>query len=121
MEGSAASGVTLLPLSAHDPAALRALAKLHNDALYAAGDDGPPLVDLAHTLARRRSHHAERMAIVVDSRVVDGVPGFTSYATATYIDIRTLGEQSDQSCPDAPPPMDTGQTDRMGEVSDSSR
>ena len=58
---------------------------------------------------------------VVDSRVVDGVPGFTSYATATYIDIRTLGEQSDQSCPDAPPPMDTGQTDRMVEVSDSSR
>ncbi len=58
---------------------------------------------------------------VVDSRVVDGVPGFTSYATATYIDIRTLGERSDQSCPDMPPPMDTGQTDRMVEVSDSSR
>lgn len=58
---------------------------------------------------------------VVDSRIVDAVPGFTSYATATYVDIRTLGEQSDQSCPDVPPPMDTGQTDRMVEVSDSAR
>ncbi len=53
---------------------------------------------------------------VVDSRIIDGVPGFTSYATATYVDLRTLGPASDASCPEAPPPMDTGQTDRMEPV-----
>ena len=50
---------------------------------------------------------------VVDSRVERGVPGFTSYATATYLDLRTTGPRSDQACPGSPPPMDTGQTDRM--------
>jgi hypothetical protein len=49
---------------------------------------------------------------VVDSRVINGVPGFTSYATATYLDLRTTGASSDTGCPDVPPPMDTGQTDR---------
>jgi hypothetical protein len=49
---------------------------------------------------------------VVDSRVINGVPGFTSYATATYLDVRTTGPSSDSTCPDVPPPMDTGQTDR---------
>lgn len=50
---------------------------------------------------------------VVDSRIDHGVPGFTSYATATYFDLRTTGPRADEACPDAPPPMDTGQTDRM--------
>jgi len=50
---------------------------------------------------------------VVDSRIEQGVPAFTSYATATYLDLRTTGPRSDQACPDSPPPMDTGQTDRM--------
>jgi hypothetical protein len=49
---------------------------------------------------------------VVDSRVINGVPAFTSYATATYLDLRTTGASSDSGCPDVPPPMDTGQTDR---------
>jgi hypothetical protein len=49
---------------------------------------------------------------VVDSRTVHGVPGFTSYATATYLDLRTGGSVSDPTCPAVPPPMDTGQTDR---------
>ena len=53
---------------------------------------------------------------VVDSDVVKGVPGFTSYATATYLDLHTMGPLSDAACPDAPPPMDTGQTDRMEPV-----
>jgi hypothetical protein len=53
---------------------------------------------------------------VVDSRVEQGVPGFSSYATATYLDLRTSGEKADQTCPDSPPPMDTGQTDRMDEA-----
>ena len=50
---------------------------------------------------------------VVDSRVSHGVPAFTSYATATYVDLHTSGEAEDEMCPVAPPPMDTGQTDRM--------
>jgi hypothetical protein len=50
---------------------------------------------------------------VVDSRVVNGVPGFTSYATATYVDLRTTGENLGAACPEVSPPMDTGQTDRI--------
>jgi len=50
---------------------------------------------------------------VVDSIIVDDVPGFTSYATATYTDIDTLGKIEPESCPDEIPPLDTGQTDRM--------
>ena len=50
---------------------------------------------------------------VVDSKVVNGVPGFTSYATATYTDINTVGKIDPNSCPDEIPPLDTGQTDRM--------
>ena len=51
---------------------------------------------------------------VVDSRLEQGVPGFTSFATATYLDLRTKGPRVDQMCPETPPPMDTGQTDRIG-------
>lgn len=50
---------------------------------------------------------------VVDSKVVNGVPGFTSYATATYTDINTVGKIDPNNCPDEIPPLDTGQTDRM--------
>ncbi len=50
---------------------------------------------------------------VVDSRVIDGTPGFTSYATATYLDFHTKGLTTDHRCPSVAPPMDTGQTDRM--------
>lgn len=49
---------------------------------------------------------------VVDSTMVGVTPGFTSYATATYTDIKTLGPSSVE-CPKAIPPLDTGQTDRM--------
>jgi hypothetical protein len=49
---------------------------------------------------------------VIDSVVADGVPGFTSYATATYLDIHTTGEASDDRCLEIMPAMDTGQTDR---------
>ncbi len=47
---------------------------------------------------------------VVDSAIVAGVPGFTSYATATYLDIHTTGEAPDTSCLEKMPAMDTGQT-----------
>ena len=50
---------------------------------------------------------------VVDSSIVNGVPGFTSYATATYMDVKTLGPDTSASCPADKVPMDTGQTDRM--------
>lgn len=48
----------------------------------------------------------------VDTVVVDGVPGFATYATASYLDTQTLGKASGPACPAKPPPMDTGQTDR---------
>jgi hypothetical protein len=49
---------------------------------------------------------------VVDSVMAGATPGFTSYATATYLDIETKGEGPNQ-CPEKIPPLDTGQTDRM--------
>ena len=50
---------------------------------------------------------------VVDSSITSGVPGFTSYATATYMDVLTTGPDTSASCPAVKVPMDTGQTDRM--------
>ena len=49
---------------------------------------------------------------VVDSGADNGVPGFTSYATATYLDLKSTGRAL-QECPQHMPPLDTGQTDRM--------
>lgn len=53
------------------------------------------------------------MPHVADSIMVNGVPGFTSFATATYLDLKTKGESSGKACPAVLPPLDTGQTDRM--------
>ncbi len=53
---------------------------------------------------------------VVDSVMAGKTPGFTSFATATYLDMKTSGVAVGE-CPARPPPMDTGQTDRTG-VSD---
>jgi hypothetical protein len=53
------------------------------------------------------------MPHVVDSTRAHGIPGFASFATATYLDLRTLGIASAE-CPAVLPPMDTGQTDRSG-------
>lgn len=53
------------------------------------------------------------MPHVADSIRAGDVPGFASYATATYLDLRTSGA-STESCPRIPPAMDTGQTDRPG-------
>lgn len=57
---------TVVALSAHDPGALRELAALHIERLASKGPDRA-FGDLAFTLARRRSHHPERVAFVVDS------------------------------------------------------
>lgn len=53
------------------------------------------------------------MPHVADSIRAGDVPGFASYATATYLDLRTSGTSA-ESCPAIPPAMDTGQTDRPG-------
>lgn len=50
---------------------------------------------------------------VADSTVVSGVPGFASFATATYLDIQTTGDAVDSACLEQMPAMDTGQTDRL--------
>ncbi|MBS0397357.1 MAG: hypothetical protein JSR95_01620, partial [Proteobacteria bacterium] len=55
------------------------------------------------------------MPHVADSIRAGDVPGFASYATATYLDLRTSGTSA-ESCPAIPPAMDTGQTDRPGSV-----
>ena len=49
---------------------------------------------------------------VVHSGENNGVSGFTSYATATYLDVKSTGLSSEE-CPEKMPPLDTGQTDRM--------
>ena len=51
------------------------------------------------------------MPHVADSVRSGGIPGFASFATATYLDLRTVGE-SGVACPANMPAMDTGQTDR---------
>ncbi len=43
---------------------------------------------------------------------VQGVLAFSSYATTTYLDLKTTGEASGPACPDKLKPMDSGQTDR---------
>jgi hypothetical protein len=52
---------------------------------------------------------------VVESGQDNGVSGFTSFATATYLDVKSTGV-STMVCPDKMPPLDTGQTDRMEQV-----
>ncbi len=58
----AIAGDSLLLLSARSPAALSAVARRYAEYLRAA--DAPPLDLVAGTAARRRSHHAHRLAIV---------------------------------------------------------
>lgn len=48
---------------------------------------------------------------VADSTVRDGVAGFASFATATYLQLQTLGKKSGIPCPKKPIALDTGETD----------
>lgn len=50
---------------------------------------------------------------VSDSLYVQGVPGFACFASATYLDIRTLGAMEGPPCPERRPALDTGETDRL--------
>ena len=81
----APEGPLLLPITAHDPKALKELVALHLDRLRAEVCDASPtgpgrvqhgtstqrdpirLADLGYTLSRRRSHHGARLAVVADS------------------------------------------------------
>lgn len=58
----------LVPLSAHTPEALTALAQTYLDFVKAQADDIFSLTDFAYTLARRRTHHAYRLTLVVNNR-----------------------------------------------------
>lgn len=50
------------------------------------------------------------------SIVAGGVPGFACFATATYLDLHTLGQAVGRPCPEAMPALDTGETDRFEAV-----
>lgn len=58
----------LLPLSARGPEALRQTAGRHLDMLTRDGAAHADLADHAYTAANRRSHHADRLALVTGSR-----------------------------------------------------
>ncbi len=59
------------------------------------------------------------MPHVADSIRAGDIPGFASFATATYLDLKTAGEAS-AACPANMPAMDTGQTDRAPAAPQSS-
>jgi acyl transferase domain-containing protein/acyl-CoA synthetase (AMP-forming)/AMP-acid ligase II/acyl carrier protein/short-subunit dehydrogenase len=69
----------LLPLSARSPEALHAFAEALSDRL--GGSDPPPARDLCHSLARRRSHHPHRFALVAAS-AADARDGLARYLAA---------------------------------------
>lgn len=50
---------------------------------------------------------------VADSIVAAGVPGFACFASATYLDLHTLGRPTGDPCPEGKLAMDTGETDRL--------
>ncbi|HET7505759.1 MAG TPA: amino acid adenylation domain-containing protein [Kofleriaceae bacterium] len=68
--------VLVLPISAHSPEALRALAEAYRDRLCEPGV--PPLRDLCFSAAVRRTHHDHRLAIVGQSHaeLADGLAAF---------------------------------------------
>lgn len=57
----------LVPLSAHTPEALRAMAHAYQ-AFMSVEQDAPALQDLCYTASVRRSHHDHRLAVVAHSR-----------------------------------------------------
>jgi phthiocerol/phenolphthiocerol synthesis type-I polyketide synthase C len=77
----ASEGPWLLPVSAHTPEALRALASAHLDRLSHA--DAAPVADLCYTAALRRSHLDHRLTAVGASRaeLADALAGFLAGET----------------------------------------
>jgi acyl transferase domain-containing protein/acyl carrier protein len=70
-------GTHLLPLSAHDPAALRALARAYQDFL-AAPEATLSLPDVCYTAGARLSHHDDRLAASGNSpaRLIESLEAF---------------------------------------------
>ncbi len=64
---SPAAPVALLPLSAHSPEALAALAQRYADWLATPQAEPPALYDLCYSASIRRSHHPHRLALVAGS------------------------------------------------------
>lgn len=56
----------LLPLSAHTPEALVAMAQVYNT--YLTAENAPSLHDICYTASCRRSHHDHRLALVAENR-----------------------------------------------------
>jgi acyl transferase domain-containing protein/acyl carrier protein len=70
-EAEAATGPYLLPLSAHSPEALQALAQAYYEFLTggdaSGGEFKTSLADMCYTASARRSHHNYRLALVAQS------------------------------------------------------
>lgn len=60
---------------------------------------------------RRHSMFVE-LPHVAHSVRVGQVPGFACFASATYMDLQTLGEPVGEPCPETLRPLDTGESDR---------
>ncbi|MGH7311990.1 MAG: type I polyketide synthase, partial [Candidatus Rokuibacteriota bacterium] len=61
-------GSHLVPLSAHTPEALRAMARAWVTFLSGEREESPSLEDLSYTASARRTHHDHRLAVVARSR-----------------------------------------------------
>jgi acyl transferase domain-containing protein len=85
----------LFPFSARSPEALRELTRTTANWLDAAGADTDP-ADLAHTLARRRSHHLHRAVVIArDRRELHA--GLAAHAAGEPSPLVLTG-QSDAAC-----------------------
>ncbi|WKX69524.1 non-ribosomal peptide synthetase/type I polyketide synthase [Streptomyces sp. XD-27] len=63
------TGLSILPLTARDPAVLPELVRgIRRELAGAHGAPPVPLADLGHTLAHRRQHHEARLSVVYGSR-----------------------------------------------------
>ena len=85
----------LFPFSARSPEALRELTRATADWLNAAGADTDP-ADLAHTLARRRSHHLHRAVVIARDRC-ELHAGLAAHAAGEPSPLVLTG-QSDAAC-----------------------
>ena len=66
---SPAGRAYLLPISAHSPEALEAMARAYRESALADGEDTPSdLEDLCYTASVRRTHHDHRLSVLAHSR-----------------------------------------------------
>ena len=81
----------LLPLSAHSPEALKALAASFRDDLGDEGPDAPSIGDMVYTASVRRSHHEHRLTVVGRSRadLAMGLDAFVQGLKAPGVSVGT--------------------------------